>query len=269
MSRTTSFCYLPAMKNASQNQIKNWTALSRGKERKKQQAFLAEGLRSVQQILQNGFVEVRAILIREDAVEALSEEFSDSAEKLFAVGKDDFNSIADTETPQPVMGICRIPEQADISEMIAAKGNLLYLDRIQDPGNMGTIYRTASWFGLAGIVLAKGCADLYQPKVVRSTAGATGSIPVFFDEDGQVPFICRESGMEVIATVLSENSKPVNSVEKSGKKLVMIGNEANGIRAEFLGAGFSHVHIPGRSEAGVESLNAAVTAGIVMHALYG
>lgn len=253
------------MQQLSKNQIKQFTSLQTGKGRKKHQIFLAEGDRCVLQILENNILRLRAIILKsEAAIECVPDTF----QKLCLTAPDNsFNQITESVNPQNLAAVFEIPPPQPKAFPKLANGKLLYLDRLQDPGNLGTIIRSAAWFGINGILLAKGTADMFQPKVVRSTAGATGSIPYAFDDDGQIIESLGKSGWNWYVTTLSEDSVSVDEVNFAKKSVVVIGNEANGVADHFLNPEFLKIHIPGISNGTVESLNAAVSAGIVMHRL--
>lgn len=134
-------------------------------------------------------------------------------------------------------------------------------DAIQDPGNLGTIIRTAAWFGVSGIVFGEGCVDPFHPKVVRSTAGATGTVSFL---KGNLEPLFRDlesSGWHVYLLDGSARAREIRTVRPGKKSILIAGNEANGIRPELFCSNRSPVRIGGDS-ATVESLNAAVALGI-------
>ncbi|MDZ7683189.1 MAG: TrmH family RNA methyltransferase [Fodinibius sp.] len=94
-----------------------------------------------------------------------------------SLSSDLFAEVSGYRYPQGVLAICRMPKEATVDTLVSQKGIIVALDAVQDPGNLGTIIRTATWFGACGIISGKGTVDLFHPKVVRATAGATGSLP--------------------------------------------------------------------------------------------
>jgi TrmH family RNA methyltransferase len=133
----------------------------------------------------------------------------------------------------------------------------LYLDTIQDPGNFGTIIRTADWFGIKSIVCSPGCADVYNPKVVQSTMASIARVNVYYDENEEW---LKGQAVPVLAATLHGRSLYDRSKMKEG--ILIIGNESKGVRKEILRYATEQITIPKRGEA--ESLNAAVATGIIL-----
>jgi len=144
---------------------------------------------------------------------------------------------------------------------------LLALDRIQDPGNMGALYRSAAWFGVLGLLAGVGTVDLYNPKVVRSTAGALGSVPIV---KGELPDLLDElvkAGWQVVVMDAGGEGLECGAALWSSKVVLVVGNEANGIDSEILKRAGKTIAIQGNSD-NVESLNVVVAASIGLFALY-
>ena len=178
-----------------------------------------------------------------------------------------FNQISTTQNSQGIMAICRMPSPSLQDERSESRQsgdfkveNSLFIlcDNIQDPGNVGTIIRTCEAAGVSAVILGKGCVDLYNPKVVRSTMGAIFRLPIQTDIN-LVDFI-KKSKRRTIAMALSD-SENFHNLDLSGEISIIIGNEANGISAEVLEAAEIHAKIP---MAAGESLNAAVATGVVV-----
>ena len=172
--------------------------------------------------------------------------------RLVYVPEDVMAYISPMETPQGALFICRLPKK---SEFIPKPGMLL-LDGIQDPGNLGTILRTADALQVP-VALLEGCADPYSHKVVRSSMGAVFRTPVVQTHWQYV----RESGIPVAVTALSEKAVDIRSARLSDMAIV-IGNEGQGVRQEILEYAENKLIIPMDSRC--ESLNAAIAAAIVM-----
>ncbi|TVR18199.1 MAG: RNA methyltransferase [Balneolaceae bacterium] len=248
-------------KSASNNQIKNWRKLLQGKHRKKTGLFLAEGLRCVEQIIKNKKLEVSEILT-DGTIDHSEINLADNI-PVFELSKNDFTSISDTENPQGIIAVCRIPDQTSIDSISKSGGFIVALDAVQDPGNLGTIIRTASWFGVQAILIGKGTADPFQPKVVRSTAGATGTIP-YLKGDLDSHFDLLESEQwNIYLLDGSADSVSLNTVSPSNKSVIVVGNEGNGVNSTLIKANRKLVRIDGKSDI-VESLNAAVAASIAL-----
>lgn len=174
-----------------------------------------------------------------------------------------FAKMSDTVTPQGILLEVAFPENS-VEKMISKENAfLLCLQDIQDPGNLGTMLRTAEGAGVSGVIMSRGCVDIYSPKVVRSTMGAIYRMPFAYSDDlvALVPSM-QKMGIKVYAAALREDSR---YTDKSylGKCAILIGNEGNGLTKEIIDVSDEAVTIP--MEGQVESLNAAMSAGIIMY----
>lgn len=168
---------------------------------------------------------------------------------------------ADTETPQGVLFTCGMPECAE--ELPGER--LLVLDGVQDPGNVGTIARTADAFGADALVLLPGCADPWSPKVVRATMGACFRLPVLSCTLEKLCGMLEEKGLPLYATALRDDTIDIRSADMR-RGAVVIGSEGRGVSAAVLERCAATVKIPMRERC--ESLNAAMAAGIVLWEAY-
>jgi len=184
---------------------------------------------------------------------------------LYIVSEKIFKNISDTQTPQGILAVMRRGAYGDKTNGApgsARPTNILILDGISEPGNMGTILRTANALGYR-VMLTGGCVDIYNPKVVRTAMGAVFCADVVHITDtGETIGKLKSAGFTVIAAAL-ENSVDIAGAEVGGKVALVIGSEANGISEEILNLADICVKIPMRN--GAESLNAAVAAGILMY----
>ncbi len=238
-------------------QLKNITALmKKNKERQQQGLFCIEGRKM--------FLEACDLDIVEKAF--LSESYANECGKINCdheiVSDDVFNKIAETVTPQGVIALVSIPK-TDINEVVQKARRLILLENLQDPGNLGTIIRTAEAAGIDAVVLSKNSVDAYNPKVVRSTMGALFRMKIVYTDD-MIEFIDRlnNSGFNTIATHLSAK-KNYYEADYSGKSAILIGNEGNGLTKEATELAKEKVIIPMSGK--VESLNAAVAAALMMY----
>lgn len=165
-------------------------------------------------------------------------------------------SISPMETPQGALFICKMPEN---TAFIPQKG-MLFLDGIQDPGNLGTILRTADAFDIP-VCLLEGCADPFSHKVVRASMGAVFRTRVQRGTWAQVRALCAENGIPIAVTALSERAQDIRTAELANMAVV-IGSEGQGVRAEVLESADAELIIPMNPHC--ESLNAAVAATVVM-----
>ena len=176
--------------------------------------------------------------------------------RIIRVPEDVMGSISPMASPQGALFLCRLPEKREFSP----KPGMLLLDGIQDPGNLGTILRTADALDVP-VVLMEGCADPYSHKVVRSSMGAVFRTPVIQSTWQEVRRACVEQNIPVGVTALSDRAKDLRQADLSAMAVV-IGSEGQGVRTEILQQADRELIIPMNPHC--ESLNAAVAATIVM-----
>ena len=176
--------------------------------------------------------------------------------RVVCVPRDVMESISPMQTPQGALFLCRLPEQKDFVPM----PGMLLLDGIQDPGNLGTILRTADALQIP-VALLEGCADPYSHKVVRSSMGAVFRTPVVQSDWATVKAACEAAGVPVAVTALSDRAKDLREADLNAVAVV-IGSEGQGVRREILDSAQQELIIPMNPKC--ESLNAAVAATIVM-----
>ena len=176
--------------------------------------------------------------------------------KLIRVPGDVMESISPMQTPQGALFLCRLPEK---KSFVPRKGMLL-LDGIQDPGNLGTILRTADALQIP-VVLLEGCADPYNHKTVRASMGAVFRSPVITATWQEVQTACARAGIPVAVTALTDRAKDLRQAPLRDMAVV-IGSEGQGVRQEILNSADGELIIPMNPDC--ESLNAAIAAAIVM-----
>lgn len=176
--------------------------------------------------------------------------------RVVRVPEDVMESLSPMQTPQGALFLCHLPEKTDF---VPQKGMLL-LDGIQDPGNLGTILRTADALQIP-VALLEGCADPYSHKVVRASMGAVFRSPVVQTTWQQVQSACAQAGIPIGVTALSDHAKDLRQAPLD-TMAVVIGSEGQGVRREILDSAQQALIIP--MNANCESLNAAIAAAIVM-----
>jgi TrmH family RNA methyltransferase len=231
--------------------------LSSKKHRVSSGQFIAEGRRSVEQILRNGRIRVTTVIT--DGREA-----PQGAGTVDILTRAEFDALRTTEHSQGVIAICERPLPLEVADLVRLNGVILAFDGLQDPGNLGTLIRTAAWFGVAGVFLGNGTADPFQPKVVRSTAGATGAIPYAMGDLTRFLKEAAKAGRAVLLLDGGPGAIPMQDLRPDPSAVLVLGNEGNGLSAEIRSAGYRSVAIQGRTEF-VESLNAAVAGAIALH----
>ena len=233
----------------------SWRSLKDKKGREEQNAFLVEGVRMVREALASSFT-VRTVLLREDYEPdfPLPENIP-----VFLLSDPVFRSVCDTKTPQGIAAVLSMQAKE------AAGPRLLALDGVQDPGNVGTIIRTADAAGFDGILFSPDCADLFSPKVLRSTMGSIFrlgfSFPASLPEKLEA---LKNEGYSVLSTQL-DGDPFYERKNVSDAFILVIGNEGNGVSEAVKAAATHRLRLPMRG--GAESLNAAVAAGIMMYDL--
>ena len=175
------------------------------------------------------------------------------------VPSDLLQSLCDTKTPQGVLFLAELPGLSPPERLEG--GRWLVLDGLQDPGNVGTIWRTADALGADGLILVNHCADPFSPKTVRATMGACFRLPVYEAEVQALPGLLERSGLPLYAAALGEDSVTVGEVRLS-RCAVVIGSEGRGVSPELLRLSEKTVKIPMRERC--ESLNAAAAAAVIL-----
>lgn len=220
--------------------------------------FLVEGLRLVQEV---PVERIEQLYMTEEFYKKKGKElFKGISREL--VTPTVFSYMSDTKSPQGVLAVVRQSEYQAEELMNEPDVHLLVLDNLQDPGNLGTIFRTAEAAGVNGVFLSRDCADIYNPKTVRSTMGAIFRQPfVYVDGLPDVIGKMKEKGIAVYAAHL-EGARAYDRENYRGRTAFLIGNEGNGLRKEVEEMADVRIRIPMAGRA--ESLNAAVAAGILM-----
>ena len=239
---------ITSRKNPFLQQVKK--LLSSRKAREEAQLFAADGTKLLQEAVR--YCPGLDTVILSDGVEA---EIPDTV-RVIRVPEDVMESISPMATPQGALFLCRLPEK----KAFVPKKRMLLLDGIQDPGNIGTILRTADALDIP-VVLLEGCADPYSHKVVRSSMGAVFRTEVIQSTWEQVKAACSAAGVPIGVTALSDRAKDLRDSALS-QMAVVIGSEGQGVRKAILDCADAELIIPMNPHC--ESLNAAVAATIVM-----
>ena len=228
----------------SRNQIKFIKSLKQKKFRLQHQLFVVEGEKIVNDFLNSDW--------KIEQIYATKEWEGDAVE----VSIKELERISSLKTPNKVLAIIKMPQKKSV-----ISGNLvLALDNIKDPGNLGTIIRLADWFGIQHIICSQNCVELYNPKVVQATMGSLCRI--------QVQYLNLKSTLEnmtdydICAAVM--DGKSIFSVEKSEKRIILMGSESHGISTELLEIAHQRVTIPKSENSQAESLNVANACGIIL-----
>lgn len=258
----------------SNSKVKNvMQLLKQGKQRRKQQLFVLEGARIVSEtpaaILKEVYVS-EAFAKKEENKAFVTQKqkaCQDGALEVFEVVCDDvFSKMSDTVTPQGVLAVAKMLSY-DFSQLINQKqGNYLVLEDIQDPGNLGTMMRTAEGAGMTAIIMSKGTVDIYNPKTLRSTMGSIFRVPFCYVEDLSAALNQMHEKDIITYAAHLKGQKFYNELTFAKKSAVLIGNEGNGLSDEISNLAKVKLKIP--MEGQLESLNAAVSAAILMYEIH-
>ncbi len=248
--------------------------LSRRKYRDRENRYLAEGVNVVAELIRDGAA-VTALLIRDGTVfsPVLGEETERFGgpegreipeEIVHTVSERLFDELCQTENSRGVLAIVEKPSHdfAGLSERLRGTG-VVVLDRLQDPGNIGTIIRTAEGAGFGAVIAVKGTADVFSPKVVRAAAGVLARVPVLYaDSEEDLIRMTSAMGKSLVVTCLS-GAVPYDEADYPKDLALVIGNEGSGCSPGLIRKADLKVYIPMGGK--LESLNASVAAGILMY----
>lgn len=247
--------------STSNQQMKALSALlKKSKERKEKGVFVVEGTKMVAEApkewLQSVYVSEsyeknpeNARLLRDFTYEVVSDSV--------------FKSVSDTQTPQGILAVVSMPKYTLDALMDGDKTHLLILESIQDPGNLGTMVRTGEGAGITGVIMNKTTVDLFNPKTIRSTMGSIYRVPFYVTEDLQETLNnLNEQGVALYAAHL-KGEHSYDEEDYTGACGFLIGNEGNGLSDEIANLADTYIKIP--MEGQVESLNAAISASLLMY----
>lgn len=242
--------HITSLKNPK---VAAWKALKDRKGRRESGCFLVEGRKMVEEALASAF-DVETVLVQEgmELPDGLTMPVYELPAHVLA-------AVCNTKTPQGIAAVVRMKEQSALGK------HIVVLDGVQDPGNVGTIIRTADAAGLDGVLLSTQCADVFSPKVLRATMGSIFRMNLRTTDDlpGELTKL-REKGYSILSSQL--DGTPFYEREKVAEQFALIiGNEGNGVSEQVQQTATHRVRLPMRG--GAESLNAAIAAAIMMYEL--
>jgi len=245
----------------SKSRIQFISSLKTGKYRGINQRFIAEGPKLVYELLQSEYV-IDSLYATQEWINENGSEIL-SKVSIIPIFLKELERISALKTPNQVLAVVCIPRQMD--ELPDQDGQLvLALDNISDPGNTGTIIRTAEWFGIRNIICSENCADIYNPKVVQASMGSIFRVNIFYKNLKQYLWALPEK-IPVYGALL--NGKDIYKTDLTAHGIIIIGNESHGISSELLPLIKTKIKIPDYSGGGsisAESLNASIAAAIVL-----
>ena len=242
--------------------VKAIKKLKEKKYRNESGKFIVEGIKMLEEALQEK-ASIEKIILCEDCQNDYSHEldvYEIAKNEIITVSEKIFKELTGVENPQGILAVINKEKNKPINYN---EDIIIALDGIQDPGNLGTILRTIDSVGLTQVVLSEKTADPYNPKVVRSTMGAIYRVNIIQTENLQNTLKqIAKNDYKIMATALDEESKSVYDI-KLKKKVIVIGNEANGISKEIISMSDEKIIIPMLGK--TESLNAAVATGVILY----
>ena len=235
--------------------------LTSSKDRKNSGLFVVEGVRLCCDALLSG-CEIQSVFCTENCAEKYGDDIAslrNGCKSFYTVSNDVIKAISDTVTPQGI--VCTVKMKQNSFEYEKGK-KYIALDTIQNPDNLGAISRTAEALGLDGMVIYGGC-DIYNPKALRASMGALFRLPVHICSDLKCEIeICKNLGIDVLATVPDRDAKNVITVDFSKGAMCIVGNEGNGVSKEIIEKSSDRITI--KMDGRAESLNANAAASIIM-----
>ena len=237
----------------SKSQISFIKSLHQKKYRKENKIFIIEGIKSITEFISSTF-QIHSIYYLAQYQSLLPQLPANI--KLFEVNNADLDKISTLQTPQGILALVKMPE-APLPETLNLKNKFsLVLDGIQDPGNLGTIIRTADWFGFQNVICSPNTVEVYNPKTVQATMGSLCRVNVVYDD---LSSFITQSDLPVFGAMLSGQSLYEVNWGKEG--LIILGNEGQGVTEEIANFITQPVTIP--RVGGAESLNVALSAAIL------
>ncbi|MCU9614152.1 RNA methyltransferase [Caldibacillus lycopersici] len=247
--------YIQSSKN---EKVKQWKKLTTKKERDKSGLFLVEGEHLVEEALQAGLIQ--EVIVTESYQPKLAK-VKFSGHDVFVIANDISKLISETETPQGIFAVCK---QFNHSKVAGSK--YLLIDAVQDPGNLGTMIRTADAVGADAVIVGEGSVDVYNAKVLRSAQGSNFHLPIIRGNLHEWIDKLQQQSIPVYGTAL-QNGEPMYEVQSGASFAIIVGNEGQGVDPSLLAKTTKNLYIPiyGKSE----SLNVAVATGVLLYYLRG
>ncbi len=246
----------------TKNQIKYYSSLLNKKFRQQEKKFIVEGIKLIAEALDSGFTSEIIIALKESAAENLLKQLNRKKISTEIVKSADFEKLCDTKNPQGIIGVFHFRQQSAMD--FEHEKLIVALENISDPGNVGTIIRNCDWFGVKNILLSPDCAEVYNPKVIRASAGSVFHLNVFEEKDFyKVLLEQKKKGFMILSADL--NGENLYTYTHSQNVILVLANEANGPTKNLLDICDSKITIPRKGKA--ESLNVASASAVILSTL--
>ena len=250
----------------TKNEIKNVRSLSQKKNRQSEQKFVVEGWRALKEVLSSSSkVQIVGVLSRyldDPDYRGILSKLEERGAVVRELAETELTALADTVHSQGVIAVVQQKKRSLEADSLKKASLVVVADSVSDPGNLGSIVRSSDWFNIDMLLLGKGCVELYNGKVIRSTVGSLFHLPII--EGVELPSTLRmlkEHGFSVIA-LSGDGKHSYDELSMSGKLAIVLGSEAHGVSGEVRALADVVVRIPKYGKA--ESLNVGVACGIVL-----
>lgn len=240
------------------NKIKLIKSLDKKRERIESGCFVVEGEKMVRELLMSRFETIEVFAVQQ-YIDELPANLKRKSE-ISAISEHDLKRISFLKTPNKSVALAKLPEKRTPADL---RGLSIALDNVQDPGNLGTIVRTAAWFGIANVFCSPDTVDVYNPKVIQSTMGAIFKVNVTYCDLAELAATARKAGIPMFGTRL--DGENLYAAKLPNDAIVVMGNESKGLSAEISALMDSNLKIPSYAPptSDMESLNVAVATAIV------
>lgn len=253
--------------------VKRVCALLEKKARRREGLFRFDGIKLLCEAVQKG-LELELIVVSEALEDSVASRFFELVEsgrtdrgRIICVSEQVFEKMSDEASPEGIITVAKIPDalhsRVERAEEYSAEGRLLIVEAMRDPGNLGTVIRSASALGIDRLIISDDCADLYNPRTVRAAMGALFNLKIDIVGTESLPTLIktlRASGREIYAAALTDGARAISAITLRSGDAFVIGNEGHGLSEAVIEASSGAVIIP--MTEGSESLNAAAAAVI-------
>lgn len=253
--------------------VKRVCALLEKKARRREGLFRFDGIKLLCEAVQKG-LELELIVVSEALEDSVASRFFELIEtgrtdrgRIICVSEQVFEKMSDEASPEGIITVAKIPDalhsRVERAEEYSAEGRLLIVEAMRDPGNLGTVIRSASALGIDRLIISDDCADLYNPRTVRAAMGALFNLKIDIVGTESLPTLIktlRASGREIYAAALTDGARAISAITLRSGDAFVIGNEGHGLSEAVIEASSGAVIIP--MTEGSESLNAAAAAVI-------
>jgi TrmH family RNA methyltransferase len=256
-----NFVYFAEKNMISKNKAKFVISLQNKKIRDKERMFVIEGDKLIKEFLLAS-IHLRALYAKPEFLGSLMADFAHLVDETEEVSYEELKVISTLKTPHNAVAITSMPDR-EIDKSGVFDKLCVALDFVQDPGNLGTIIRSAAWFGIRNIVCSSNCVDVYNPKVIQASMGAILHVNVYYTDLKKLLVKANEKNIPVFGTMLEGES--IYHHELNNKGIILLGNESKGISDELMPYITEKIMIPrfNDSMSGIESLNVSMAASVV------